>query len=108
VPAAAAGEFLDGAAMVSEQRIQEALLLLRGRAIFPATLEVAEHYGRITARLRRRKALAGRSHNDLWIGATARAGGARLLTRNGIDFDDIQKNVSWVRSAASASLWAIN
>jgi len=33
--------------------------------------------------------LAGRSHNDLWIAATARSLGARLLTRNAEDFHAI-------------------
>lgn len=89
VPVAAAGEFLDGAAMVSEARVQEALMLLRARRVVSAHLDVAEHYGRITALLRRKKSLGGRSHNDLWIAATARANGARLLTRNGSDFSGI-------------------
>ncbi len=89
VPVAAAGEFFDGAAMVSEERVQEALTLLRARTVVSANLDVAEHYGRITTHLRRKKLLSGRSHNDLWIAATARANGARLLTRNGEDFEEI-------------------
>jgi predicted nucleic acid-binding protein len=89
IPFAAAGEFLDGAAMVSPERLQEALLILRRRRIVPADLEVAEHYGRIVSTLRRAKSLAGRSHNDLWIAATARSLGARLLTRNPADFRSI-------------------
>ena len=39
VPVAAAGEFLDGAAMVSERRFQEALALLRQRRVVAADLE---------------------------------------------------------------------
>lgn len=89
VPFAGAGEFLDGAASVSEMRCQEALSLLRRRRIVPVGLDVAEHYGRITAALRRTKTLSGRSHNDLWIAATARSLGARLLTRNPQDFRGI-------------------
>lgn len=86
VPAAAAGEFLDGAASVSDTRCQEALMLLRQRRVVAADLEVAEHYGRIVSTLRKAKALAGRSHNDMWIAATAFALGARVLTRNAADF----------------------
>ena len=89
VPAAAAGEFLDGAASVSEARVQEALRLLRFRRVVPADLEVAEHYGRLVSRLRQKRALSGRSHNDLWIAATARSHGARILTRNTADFAEI-------------------
>jgi predicted nucleic acid-binding protein len=89
VPAAAAGEFLDGAAMVSERRFQEALTVLRQRKVVVADLETAAHYAQIAARLRLAKLLAGRSHNDLWIAATARSLGARVLTRNCGDFAGI-------------------
>jgi predicted nucleic acid-binding protein len=89
IPVAAAGEFLDGAASVSEERLQQAFMLLRQRRIMATTLEIAGHYGRITSQLRAVRLLAGRSHNDLWIAATARALGARLLTRNPRDFAGI-------------------
>lgn len=89
VPAIAAGEFLDGAAMVSEQRFDESLGILRRRRVVGADLETAQHYGRIVAFLRRKKDLAGRSQNDLWIAATARCYGARVLTRNAADFERI-------------------
>ena len=72
IPIVAAGEFLDGAAFVSEQRCQEALILLRQRRTIAAGLDVA-----------------GRSHHELWIAATARSLGARLLTRNAEDFHAI-------------------
>jgi predicted nucleic acid-binding protein len=45
--------------------------------------------GRIAAALRKAKKLAGRSENDIWIAATARSLGARLLTRNAQDFRGI-------------------
>ena len=93
IPCAAAGEFIDGASMVSQERLQEALLLLRRLRIIAADLDVAEHYGGIVSTLRRAKRLAGRSHNDLWIAATARSLGARLLTRNAAHFrgiDDLE------------------
>ena len=82
VPVAAAGEFLDGAAMVSPARVQEALALLRRRNVVPSDLDTAEHYGSIASSLRRERKLDNRSHNDLWIAATAKCHGARLLTRN--------------------------
>ena len=90
VPAAAAGEFLDGAAMTSDTRVQEALFLLRRRNVVPATLDVAEHYGAIASALRKIRKLEGRSHNDIWIAATALCRGARLLTRNPKHFQSIK------------------
>ncbi|MCX6867855.1 MAG: type II toxin-antitoxin system VapC family toxin [Verrucomicrobia bacterium] len=89
VPVIVAGEFLDGAAMVSEQRFHESLGILRRRRVVSADLETAQHYGRIAAFLRRDKNLAGKSQNDLWIAATARCHGARVLTRNASDFEGI-------------------
>ena len=89
VPAVAAGEFLDGAAMVSEQRVSEALEVLRRRRVVGADLETAQQYARIAAQLRRDKSIAGRSQNDPWIAATARCHGARVLTRNAGDFRGI-------------------
>jgi predicted nucleic acid-binding protein len=90
VPAAAAGEFLDGAAMASAERVQQALFLLRRRNVIPVNLDVAEHYGNIASALRKIRKLEGRSHNDLWIAATARCHGARLLTRNPKHFNGIE------------------
>lgn len=90
VPTAAAGEFLDGAAMVSEARMQEAIFLLRRRNVIPANLDVAEQYGNIASSLRRARKLEGRSHNDIWIAATARCHGARLLSRNPRHFRGIE------------------
>jgi len=88
VPVIAAGEFLDGAAMVSEQCFQDALLVLRQRKIAGTDWETAQHYGRMVAWLRHRKTLAGKSQNDLWIAAIAKQRGAKLLTRNLRDFHD--------------------
>ena len=89
IPAVVAGEFLDGAVSVSEERLQQALALLRTRRIIHADLDVAELYGRIVSFLRTQNALSGRSHNDVWIAATARHMGAHLLTRNPRHFDGI-------------------
>jgi predicted nucleic acid-binding protein len=90
VPAAAAGEFLDGAAMTSPARVQEALFLLRRRNVVSSDLDTAEHYGRIASSLRRVHKLDGRSHNDIWIAATAKCHGARLLTRNPKHFHAVE------------------
>lgn len=90
VPAAAAGEFLDGAAMVSPARVQEALFLLRRRNVVSSDLDTAEHYGSIASVLRRARKLDSRSHNDIWIAATAKCHGARLLTRNPKHFHTIE------------------
>ena len=90
VPVAAAGEFLDGAAMVSPGRVQEALFVLRRRNVVPSDLDTAEHYGSIASSLRRARKLDSRSHNDIWIAATAKCHGARLLTRNPKHFQAIE------------------
>ncbi len=89
VPVIAAGEFLDGAAMVSESRLRVSMDWLNRRQVVAADVETARHYGRIVADLRRAKLLAGRSQNDMWIAATAIKHGATLLTRNPEDFTGI-------------------
>lgn len=89
VPPMAAGEYLEGAATVSEPRWQEALCVLRQREVTAVTLSTSEHYGRIVCFLRKRKMLSGKSQNDLWIAATARERGARLLTRNPHHFEEV-------------------
>lgn len=90
VPVAAAGEFLDGAAMVSPARVQEALALLRRRNVVSSDLDTAEHYGSIASSLRRKRKLDSRSHHDLWIAATAKCHGAGLLTRNPKHFQAVE------------------
>lgn len=52
VPAIAAGEFLDGAAMISGQRFDESLGILRRRRVVSVDLETAQQYGSIVAFLR--------------------------------------------------------
>lgn len=89
LPAITAGEFLDGAAMVSSRRYQDALHVIRRRRVADLNIETAQHYGQIVSHLRRQKLLSGRSPNDLWIAATARSHGARILTRNPDDFAEI-------------------
>jgi tRNA(fMet)-specific endonuclease VapC len=86
VPVIAAGEFLDGAAMISEERFQQALVWFRTRNIIPVSFETAAGYGKMASLLRKHGKLSGPSQNDLWIAATAKQHGARLLTRNIKDF----------------------
>lgn len=90
VPAVVAGEFLDGAWMVSMERANQAMRLLRTRRVCGIDLETASIYARLVAKLRREKKLAGRSQNDLWIAATAISSGATLLSRNPADFEGIE------------------
>lgn len=90
VPAVVAGEFLDGAWMVSKERADQAMRLLRMRRVCGVDLETASIYARLVARLRREKKLGGRSQNDLWIAATAISARATLLSRNPADFEGIE------------------
>jgi tRNA(fMet)-specific endonuclease VapC len=89
VPTPAVGEFLEGAASISEERFREAVVFLRLFQHGAMTFETAEWYARIVADLRRRDVLAGRSKADLWIAAWAIEHGATLATRNARDFDAI-------------------
>jgi predicted nucleic acid-binding protein len=95
VPAVVAGEFLDGAWMVSRERAEQAMRLLRTRRVCGIDLETASIYGRLVARLRGERKLGGRSQNDLWIAATAISTGATLLSRNPDDFSGIESLVVW-------------
>ncbi len=89
VPAHAAGEFLEGSACVSEQRLQESLRFLRLFALGTVDVETAEHYGRIVADLRQRSLLHGASKADMWIAAWAIQHGAMLTTRNTRHFEAV-------------------
>ena len=86
VPVIAVGEFLDGAAMISEERFQQSLLWLRTRRVVPISFETAERYGKLVSGMRSMAALSGPSQNDLWIAASAKEHGATLMTRNVKDF----------------------
>ena len=90
VPAVVAGEFLDGAWMVSKERADQAMRLLRMRRVCGIDLETASIYARLVAGLRREKKLGGRSQNDLWIAATAISARATLLSRNPADYEGIE------------------
>jgi predicted nucleic acid-binding protein len=89
VPAHAAGEFLEGGAAVSPQRLADSLAFLRLFRVGEIGVETALRYARIVAQLRRSKALTGRSKLDLWIAAWAAEHSAPLATRNVQHFQGI-------------------
>ncbi|HEX9886476.1 MAG TPA: type II toxin-antitoxin system VapC family toxin [Longimicrobiales bacterium] len=89
VPTHAAGEFLEGGAAVSRERLAESLHFLRLFRIGEVSLETAVRYARIVAKLRSDARLSGRSKADLWIAAWAVEHAAPLATRNTRHFGDI-------------------
>ena len=89
VPVHAAGEFLEGAAIVSEDRLADAVRFLRLFEMGIVGLETAQQYARIVAHLRRHSLLAGLSKPDVWIAAWAREHAAGLATRNTRHFQRI-------------------
>lgn len=89
VPAHAAGEFLEGGAAISPERLAQSLAFLRLFRIGEVDLETAYRYATIVADLRRESTLVGRSKPDLWIAASAIQHAAPLVTRNTKHFSDI-------------------
>jgi predicted nucleic acid-binding protein len=89
VPAHAAGEFLEGGASISSERLASSLQLLRMFYVGEVTLETALAYSRIVAELRSTARLEGRSKADVWIAAWAVQHGSALATRNVKDFEGI-------------------
>ncbi len=89
VPAHAAGEFLEGGASVSRERMAESLRFLRLFRIGGVGIETALHYAQIVAYLRRDNSLSGRSEPDLWIAAWAIEHAAPLATRNTRHFQQV-------------------
>jgi predicted nucleic acid-binding protein len=82
VPVPAAGEFLEGAAHVSAQRLKEGrdfLSLFRSGSL---DRETATSYAELVAELRHKKSLEGVSRFDAWIAAWALQHGAPVLTGN--------------------------
>lgn len=77
-----AGEFLEGAAFISEERLQEAVRFLRLFDISGVSLQTAVRYGRLVADLRRKNLLEGVSKADVWIAAWAVQHNAFLATQN--------------------------
>jgi predicted nucleic acid-binding protein len=89
VPAHAAGEFLEGGASVSPERLNQSLAFLRLFQIGEVDVETAHRYAAIVAALRRDSSLTGRSKPDLWIAAWAIQHSAPLVTRNTTHFGGI-------------------
>jgi len=89
VPAHAAGEFLEGGAAVSPDRLDQSLAFLRLFRVGEVDVETARRYATIVAGLRRENALQGRSKPDLWIVAWAVQHAAPLATRNTRHFSGI-------------------
>jgi predicted nucleic acid-binding protein len=89
VPAHAAGEFLEGGALISASRLEQSLAFLRLFRVGEVGIETARCYALTVARLRGAADLAGRSKPDLWIAAWALEHGAPLATRNTRHFDGI-------------------
>ena len=90
VPVMAAGEFLEGAAYVSEDRLEDAARFLTLFQFGEADLETARSYARVAADLRHRRCLAGMSKTDIWIAAWSLQHGAVLATQNTKPFRDIE------------------
>jgi predicted nucleic acid-binding protein len=82
VPSHAAGEFLEGAANISEERYQESVRFLRLFQIGILGFETAKKYARIVSMLRAKSLLHGISKPDMWIAAWALEHGSILITRN--------------------------
>jgi len=89
VPAHAAGEFLEGGAAISPDRLCESLAFLRSFRVEDVDLETALRYAQVVAHLRMTSALSGRSKPDLWIAASALRRGSALATRNARHFAGI-------------------
>lgn len=89
VPAHAAGEFLEGGAAVSPERLAQSLVFLRLFRVGEVDVETAHQYATIVAELRGRSGLVGRSKPDLWIAAWAIQHAAPLVTRNTKHFGKI-------------------
>lgn len=89
-PAHAAGEFLEGGAAISEERMNESLVFLRLFSVGQVGIETAEHYARTVSDLRARNLLTGMSKPDLWIAAWALEHGCPLATRNTKHFKTIK------------------
>lgn len=89
VPAHAAGEFLEGGAAISPDRLGDSLQFLRLFRAGEVSLETALRYAKLVEGLRRESKLSGRSKPDLWIAAWAVQHDSPLATRNAKHFGEI-------------------
>lgn len=90
VPVIAAGEFLEGAAFVSDQRLADGVRFLGMFLIGEASFETSHRYATLTAELRGSGQLAGVSQADLWIAAWALQHSAALVTANLRHFEPVE------------------
>ena len=81
-----AGEFLEGAAFISEDRLLEAVRFLRLFDVSGLSLQTAVQYGKTVADLRHKGLLTGVSRADIWIAAWAVQHNAYLATQNAKHF----------------------
>tara|TARA_Y100000588_G_scaffold51695_1_gene48652 strand:- start:603 stop:1004 length:402 start_codon:yes stop_codon:yes gene_type:complete len=89
VPVPAAGEFLEGSAYVSQDRLKESMQFIQGYHIGELNFETAVFFAGIVAQLRHDNLMKGPSDFDLWIAAYAVQHGARLATRNVKHFETV-------------------
>ncbi len=90
VCAAVAGDFLEGTAFVSGDRLNEALVFLSLFESSDISKPTAIRYARTVTALRRQGTLAGASKADLWIAAWALEHQAMLATRNRRHFERVE------------------
>ena len=90
VCAPVAGEFLEGAAYISEECLNDAIIFLSLFEFSGITKQTAVQYARTVAQLRRSGSLAGASKADLWIAAWALEHQALLATRNRRHFERVK------------------
>ena len=84
-----AGEFLEGAAFISDDRLKDAIRFIRLFEVSGLSIQTAVHYAQVVADLRRRNLLAGSSKADMWIAAWALEHRASLATQNTRHFSRI-------------------
>jgi tRNA(fMet)-specific endonuclease VapC len=89
VAAHAAGEFLEGGACISKERLDESQRFVTIFCLLPIGLETARIYATTVAALRARGQLAGASKADLWIAAAALEHKSPLVTRNVRHFERV-------------------
>lgn len=90
VCAPVAGEILEGAAFVSEDRLNDAIVFLSLFEFSGMSTQTAVQYARAVAELRRQGALTGASKADLWNAAWALEHQALLATRNRRHVDRVE------------------
>lgn len=83
------GEFLEGGASISEQRLAESQHFIARYEHLPVDSSTAVGYARLVAGLRAAGLDKGRHKPDMWIAATALRHGCPILTKNVKHFEGI-------------------